>query len=558
MDFLPDIDTFQPPSDKNEKQGARAALVSVMPRLPCRRLGRRLVACIVVSLSLAALVLWTRTPSEETRGALDGWINVKLSAGQRQYMDRNSGMRVIVGHYMGAEGAAASLDASNATPNLTREILDSNLFSPNPEDGKDGQPVVVRSHDLMRMRQLYRINRFNLMASDRVPLNRSLPDVRKKRCETRYSFRAGLPSVSVVIVFHNEAWSTLLRTVHSVINRSPRAMLKEILLVDDYSDRAFLRSPLEDHVAALPVPTRVLRQTRRGGLVSARLRGARQAEGDVLVFLDAHCEVTKGWLESLVIPIAEDRKNVVCPIIDIISDDTFAYIRSFELHWGAFNWQLHFRWYTLGNSETPAMAGGLFAIDKEYFFEIGSYDEQMDIWGGENLELSFRRRCYRGCKVARSAGDTLEAQLEEQTQVPQFCLIIHQKSERCLQRPLGQGSISSPIGTAQILNCLSLKPPLLVQMFVMSRDGFVMTDESVCLDARLATATESASEVRISACSQLDRQRWTFHETNSSLVHKVTGLCLTGPDREEGTELTIEECAELPSQKWKLEAHPWK
>jgi polypeptide N-acetylgalactosaminyltransferase len=58
-----------------------------------------------------------------------------------------------------------------------------------------------------------------------------------------------------------------------------------------------------------------------------------------------------GWLESLISRIAEDRTRVVCPVIDIISDDTFAYVRSFELHWGAFNWELHFRWYTLGGSE---------------------------------------------------------------------------------------------------------------------------------------------------------------------------------------------------------------
>ncbi|XP_050348058.1 polypeptide N-acetylgalactosaminyltransferase 3-like [Nymphalis io] len=309
---------------------------------------------------------------------------------EKDYGDK-MGMRVIVGHYVGG----------NSGGNLSQEIINTNHYAPIAGAGEGGRPVQLLQREIISARDLYTLHSYNIVVSDRISINRSLPDMRSESCRRVEYDLENLPTASVIIVFHNEAWSTLMRTVMSVLIRSPAVLLKEIILVDDASDRRYLGKELEDAIENLN-NVKILRSQNRTGLVGARLMGARIAVGDVLLFLDAHCEVTQGWIEPLLERAGSDDV-FICPHIDLLSDDTLAYTKSIDAHWGAFSWRLHFRWL-MPSSEvminksknpskpypTPAMAGGLFAVRKSLFWRLGGYDEGMVIWGAENLELSWR------------------------------------------------------------------------------------------------------------------------------------------------------------------------
>uniref|UniRef100_A0A673LPU0 polypeptide N-acetylgalactosaminyltransferase n=1 Tax=Sinocyclocheilus rhinocerous TaxID=307959 RepID=A0A673LPU0_9TELE len=242
----------------------------------------------------------------------------------------------------------------------------------------------------------YSLYAFNQRESERIPSNRALRDTRHYRCTTLH-YDPDLPSTTIVITFHNEARSTLLRTVRSVLNRTPVHLIHEIILVDDFSDDP------NDCLLLTKLPkVKCLRNKRREGLIRSRVRGADAAGAGILTFLDSHCEVNKDWLPPLLQRVKEDPTCVTSPVIDIINMDTFAYVAASSDLRGGFDWSLHFKWEQLSAEKrakradpaepikTPIIAGGLFVIDRSWFNRLGKYDTAMDIWGGENFEISFR------------------------------------------------------------------------------------------------------------------------------------------------------------------------
>lgn len=246
----------------------------------------------------------------------------------------------------------------------------------------------------------------------KISLNRQAPDYRSDLCQAENYKNRELSSVSVIIIFCNEPFETLVRSVHSVLNRSPPDILKEIVLVDDGSDAEHIaiggNDDLIKHLAKLPIKVKLIRNRKRMGIVGARMTGIHQAQGEIFVILDSHIEVQPGWLEPLVLPISLNPETVVMPHIDGID------IVTKQPRKGGIGCTLGIIWkvmehaftpdpkystkdrlnrqnYILGQYVTsPTMAGGLFAANKDWFLSIGGYDSGMRGWGAENVEFSFR------------------------------------------------------------------------------------------------------------------------------------------------------------------------
>ncbi|KAF4020730.1 hypothetical protein G4228_012421 [Cervus hanglu yarkandensis] len=398
-----------------------------------------------------------------------------------------------------------------------------------------------------------------------------------------------LPTASVVLCFHDEAWSTLLRTVHSILDTVPRAFLKEIVLVDDLSQQGQLKMALSEHVARLE-GVKLLRSNRRLGASRARMLGAARATGDVLVFMDTHCECQPGWLEPLLARIAGDRSRVVSPVLDVIDWKTLQYYPSEDQQRGVLDWKLDFHWEPLPERErraltspvspirSPVVPGGVVAMDRHYFQNTGAYDPLLSLQGGENLELSLKTwlcggsveilPCSRVGHLYRNedahSQREREATLQNKVRIAETWLgsfkeTFYRHSPEALSlsklHNTGLGFCADCAAEGAAPGCAVVLAPCSdaqqqQRLEHMGRHAIRYGGpRHLCFDVRgeqviLQNCTEGAPAVH--------QQHWD-HQENGMIVHILSGKCMEAVVQENNKDLYLRECDGKASQLWRFD-----
>lgn len=188
---------------------------------------------------------------------------------------------------------------------------------------------------------------------------------------------ASLP-ISVVIPALNEA-ATLRPTVEQLQATLPDR--SEIVVVDDGSTDGgadFLTDQSD---------VRLLR-TNRLGASAARNWGAAHTTGEILVFADAHINLSAGWWQPLLAALEHPNVGAVGPAISVMGKPQS---RGYGYRFKDAN--LDVEW--LGKQQhtpypVPLLCGCFLVMRRLTFDLVGGFDSQMIRWGTEDSELNLR------------------------------------------------------------------------------------------------------------------------------------------------------------------------
>ena len=190
------------------------------------------------------------------------------------------------------------------------------------------------------------------------------------------------PLVTAVVPTRDEG-RNVVDTVERLLRNSPDFM--DVVVVDDGSTDGTV-AVLE--TLARREPRLTLIAAGELGPARSRNRGAREAKGAFLAFLDAHCFTPEGWLQPILETLeAHPEAGVVGPAI---GDTNNVGLRGLGGTWHDVSLDMH--WIPDGGpgGEVPFQPAGCQVVRRDVFSEVGGYDEGLARWGSEDVEFCLR------------------------------------------------------------------------------------------------------------------------------------------------------------------------
>ncbi|XP_053992365.1 polypeptide N-acetylgalactosaminyltransferase 14-like [Hylaeus volcanicus] len=243
--------------------------------------------------------------------------------------------------------------------------------------------------------------------SNMTPIERDVPDHRSNTCKLEQYSIQNLTYASVVISIVNQPISMILRTIHSILNRTPPPLLGEIIIVTTGMFSTLYNSVdfLEEYTRSLP-KVKYMSSLHRKNKFFGRRNAFHLAVSPIVVFIDPGVEVGHQWLEPILYTLHHNPRSLVFPQIQHISKKTFSFLKtkyhqcSYRLGWNLRSFPEMLEQLPETKTINSSISSEtVYAMNKQWFDILGNFDINKEYFSNEHIELSIRSWECRGSVV---------------------------------------------------------------------------------------------------------------------------------------------------------------